>query len=227
MRRLAPPTNDPWVTYALVAANVAIFLVTNRIGGGLSLGGGQLNSLGVKMALDGPDVANGDYWRLITSAFLHYGVLHIAFNMYALYLLGGVLERLIGSARFAALYFVSALAGSFGALLVTPNALTAGASGAIFGIMGALFVLERQRGMNVFGGQIGALIVINLVISFSIPGISVGGHIGGLIGGTLSAFAMSGYGRGHLAYGRLGLAAALGVAAVAVVSVLGSLAVVG
>lgn len=216
------------MTYALIAVNVAIFLVTNRIGGGLSLDSGQLNSLGFKMALDGPDVANGDYWRLISSAFLHYGVLHIAFNMYALYLLGGVLERLIGPGRFAAIYFVSALAGSFGALLLTPNALTAGASGAIFGIMGALFVLERQRGnMSVFGGQIGALIVINLALSFTLSNISIGGHIGGLIGGTLAAFAMSGYGRGQIAYGRLGYGAALGVAAIGIVSVLGSLAVVG
>jgi membrane associated rhomboid family serine protease len=122
---------------------------------------------------------------------------------------------------------VSALAGSFGALVVTPHAHTVGASGAIFGLMGALFVFERQRGMALLGGSIGGLIVINLLITFGIPGISIGGHVGGLIGGGLVAFALSGYGRGHLAYGRLGVLSALGVLAIAVGSLVGALAVAG
>ncbi|MGN6378626.1 MAG: rhomboid family intramembrane serine protease [Gaiellales bacterium] len=220
-------SKEPWVTRALIAANIAIFLVTNRLAGGLSMSGGTLNSLGYKMVLDRTDVANGEWWRLVTSNFVHFGVLHIAFNMYALYLLGTVLERYIGSARFALVYFVSGLAGSFGALLMTPNSFSGGASGAIFGVMGALFVLERQRGVQLLGGPIGGLIVINLVFTFAIPNISVGGHIGGLIGGALVAFALSGYGRGHIAYGRIGLASALGVAAIAAVSVIGSLKIAG
>ena len=218
-------TREPWVTRALIAANVAIFLVTNKLSAGISPTNADLTSLGYKMVLDKADVAHGDYWRLVSSSFMHFGLLHIAVNMYALYLLGNALERYIGPVRFAAVYVVSGLAGSFGALVVTPNSISGGASGAIFGVMGALFLLERQRGVQLLGGPIGGLIVLNLIFTFAIPGISVGGHIGGLIGGGLVAFALSGYGRGHIAYGRLGLASALGVAAIAAAAVVGSLAI--
>jgi membrane associated rhomboid family serine protease len=221
-------TAEPLATYVLMAINFGFFLVTNRVGGGLSFSSADINHLGREMVLDRPDVANGDYYRLLSSAFMHFGLLHIAFNMYALYLIGGALERYIGSLRFTLIYFVSALAGSFGALLVTPYAISAGASGAIFGLMGAMFVLERQRGLALLGGPIGGLIAINLLITF-LPGtnISIGGHLGGLIGGALAGFVLSGYGRGHMAYGRLGLAPALGLAAIAAVSVVGALAVAG
>ena len=216
---------EPWVTRALIAANVAIFLVTNKLAAGAGFSSADLTSLGYKFALDKPDVANGQWWRLVSSSYLHFGILHLAMNMYALYLLGGVLERYVGSLRFAAVYVVSGLAGSFGALLVTPNSLTGGASGAIFGLMGALFVLERQRGVQLLGGSIGGLILINLLLTFTISNISVGGHIGGLIGGVLAAFALSGYGRGHIAYGELGVASILGVVAVGVAAVIGSLTI--
>jgi len=215
---------EPYVTYLLIAINVAMFPLTNTLHGGI---GGTLTRLGDHLALYGPAVANGQNYRLITAAFVHYGLLHLALNMYALYLIGGILERYVGSVRFLAIYLISALAGSFGALLITPHAPTVGASGAIFGLMGALFILERQRGMALLGGSIGGLIVINLLFTFGIPGISIGGHVGGLIGGGLVAFALSGYGRGHLAYGRLGVLSVLGVAAVAAGSLLGALAVAG
>ena len=153
--------NEPWVTRFLIAANVVIFLLTNEISGGLGFSSGQLNSLGVKLSLAGPFIAHGDYWRLVTSGFVHFGILHIAFNMYFLWIIGQPLERYLGSIRFSIIYFVSLLAGSFGALLLTPNALSAGASGALFGLMGAMFVLERQRGIALLGGSIGGLIVIN------------------------------------------------------------------
>ncbi len=221
--------NEPWVTRVLIAANVLIFLATNQLSSlQIGLGGGNLTSLGYRLVLDKPDVANGEYWRLVSSAFMHFGLLHIAFNMYALYLLGGVLERYVGSLRFAALYAVSGLAGSFGALVVTPNAISGGASGAIFGVMGAMFLLERQRGVRLLGGPIGGLILINLLFTFT-PGtnISIGGHLGGLIGGGLAAFALSGYGRGHLAYGRPGLVGAAGVLVVGVAAVAGSLVIAG
>jgi len=215
---------EPYVTYLLIAINVAMFPLTNNIHGGI---GGTLKPLGDHLALYGPAVANGEDYRLITAAFVHYGLLHLALNMYALYLIGGVFERYIGPARFLAVYMISALAGSFGALLITPHAPTVGASGAIFGLMGALFIFERQRGMALLGGSIGGLIVVNLLFTFGIPGISIGGHVGGLIGGGLVAFALSGYGRGHLAYGRLGVLSVLGVAAVGVGSLVGALAVAG
>ncbi len=219
----------PIVTYTLIAANIVIFVLTNKISasGGLGFSGGTLNSLGNRLVLFGPSVANGQDYRLLSAAFIHFGLLHIAVNMYALYLLGGVFERYAGSLRFAAVYFTAALSGSFGALILTPHSATAGASGAIFGVMGAMFVLERQRGMALLQSPIGGLILINLAITFGIPGISIGGHVGGLIGGALVGFALSGYGKGHMAYGRPSVLAMLGIALIAVVSVVGSLMVAG
>ena len=229
MRRAAfTQPNQPWVTRFLIAANVAVFLLTNNIGGGLGLNGGQLNSLGVRLALDGPDVAHGDYWRIVTSAFVHYGILHIAFNMWALYIIGEPLERYLGSVRFSVIYVVSGLAGSFGALLVSPDALTAGASGAIFGLMGAMFVLERQRGIALLGGSIGGLIVVNLALTF-IAGahLSIGGHIGGLIGGGLCAWVLSGFGKKHMAAAPISGLTYVGLFVIGAGAVIGSLAVAG
>ena len=220
----------PVVTYALIAINVALFALTNRVGGGgggFNFGSADLNSLGDRLVLFRPAVAHGQDYRLLTAAFIHYGILHIGFNMYALFILGTAFERYAGHMRFAAVYFTAALSGSFGALILTPHSATAGASGAIFGIMGALFVLERQRGMALLQSPIVGWILINLAITFSIPGISVGGHIGGLIGGALAGFALSDYGRSHMAYGRVGVLPVLGVAAIVIASVAGSLAVAG
>ena len=98
-----------------------------------------------------------------------------------------LLEPAIGRLRFALIYFVSLLCGSFGALLVDPHSVTVGASGAIFGLMGAAAVEMRARQVPIFQSGVGTLIVLNLVISFSIPGISYAGHIGGLIGGAVAA----------------------------------------
>jgi membrane associated rhomboid family serine protease len=155
----------------------------------------------------------------MTAAFLHASVLHIAFNMLALWWLGRPVEEYLGPVRYIALYLVSGLAGSAGALLLSPTAVTVGASGAIFGIMGALLILEWQA-TGSFGGNAASLIAINLVISFAVPGISIGGHIGGLIGGILATLAFARWGRGHAAYGKLGVTGAIGLLAVAVVSVL-------
>jgi len=220
----------PLVTYSLIMINVAVFALTNRVGGGggaFGFGSADLNSLGQRLVLFGPAVAHGQDYRLLTAAFIHYGVLHIAFNMYALFILGTAFERYAGHLRFAVVYFTAALAGSFGALILTPHSATAGASGAIFGIMGALLVFERQRGIALMQSPIVGWIVINLIITVSIPGISIGGHVGGLIGGGLAGFALSDYGRSHMAYGRLGVLPVLGVAAIVIASVAGSLAVAG
>jgi membrane associated rhomboid family serine protease len=180
---------DPTVTYVLIAVNVLMFIGSSA--GGSAFGGGGGGAVFRDLALWGPavDIAN-EYYRLITSGFLHSGIIHLGFNMYILYWLGTMLEPSLGHVRFVALYFASLLSGSFGALLLSPTAFTVGASGAVFGLMGAAFVFQRQRGIDPMRSGIGPLILLNLALGFVIPNISVGGHLGGLIGGALAAFAM-------------------------------------
>jgi membrane associated rhomboid family serine protease len=185
VRTLRSTTSEPVVTYVLIAINVILFLAEGRFGVGSQSGGTTIYD---KFALFGPSVADGDWWRIITGGFLHAGLLHILFNMYLLYLLGNMLEPAIGSVRFTIIYFVALLAGSLGALIVTPDAVTVGASGAVFGLMGAAAVELRARGINPFDTGIGGLIVFNLSFSFVLSGISIGGHIGGLIGGAAAGF---------------------------------------
>ena len=185
VRTLRSTTSEPVVTYVLIAINVILFLAEGRFGVGSQSGGTTIYD---KFALFGPAIADGDWWRIITGGFLHAGLLHIFFNMYLLYLLGNMLEPAIGSVRFTIIYFVALLAGSLGALIVTPDAVTVGASGAVFGLMGAAAVELRARGVNPFDTGIGGLIVFNLIFSFVLSGISIGGHIGGLIGGAAAGF---------------------------------------
>jgi membrane associated rhomboid family serine protease len=164
-------------TIALIAINVIVFVI-ELVGGGtgsLSGGGTVIHDAG----LSGPDVANGDWWRVISGGFLHAGFLHLLLNMYVLYIAGSILEPGIGTPRFLGIYFVS--------LIADPNSLTVGASGAIFGLMAAVVVIARGRGVEQLASQFGLFIVLNLVLTFSISGISVGGHIGGLIGGAVAA----------------------------------------
>jgi membrane associated rhomboid family serine protease len=123
---------------------------------------------------------------MVTAGFLHAGLIHIAFNMYVLFILGTLLEPGIGTPRFLGVYFVSLLAGSFGALLLSPDALTVGASGAIFGVMSATFIVARHRGIEQLAGQLAIFILINLFFTIGVSGISIGGHLGGLIGGALA-----------------------------------------
>jgi membrane associated rhomboid family serine protease len=177
------------VTRVLIGINILAFVAELTSGGtGVADVGGSVFARG---ALNGPAIAIGhEYYRLLTSGFLHAGFIHILFNMYLLWVLGRMLEPALGGARFAAIYFTALLAGSVGALLVEPNANTVGASGAVFGLMGAAFVELRARGIDPFQAGIGGLIAINLVISFLIPGIAWGGHIGGLIGGVLATFVL-------------------------------------
>jgi membrane associated rhomboid family serine protease len=193
---------DPIATYVLIGINVLMFLGSGGGGGVLTGGGSGGSQVFTDFALWGPAIElKHEYWRLITGGFLHSGILHIGFNMYILYWLGTMLEPSLGHPRFLALYFASLLAGSFGALLLDPNAVTVGASGAVFGLMGAAFVLQRARGIDPMQSGIGPIILINLVLGFVIPNVSVGGHLGGLAGGVLCAFAMervAGRGRGVL-----------------------------
>jgi membrane associated rhomboid family serine protease len=205
------------VTYTLIAINVAVYLITVAQGGGLSAPGGWLFN---NTVLYGPAVAHGDWWRLVTAMFLHGSVLHIAFNMFALWVIGRPVEQYLGTVRYIGLYFVSGLAGAAGSLLQTPTGLTVGASGAIFGILGAMLIIEWQI-TGSLAGQAASLIAINLVISFAIPGISWGGHVGGLIGGILVMLAYAHWGdRGRAQYGQLGLGGVVGLIVVGAGSVL-------
>jgi membrane associated rhomboid family serine protease len=148
------------------------------------------DSLSRDLALNGPALAGGEWWRLFTSWFVHYGVLHIFFNMFVLWQVGMVLEPGAGKARFTVLYIVSGLAGSAGALVLDPNAFTGGASGCVFGVAAAATLVMQRRGMRFWDTGFGPLLLINLALGFFISNISVGGHIGGLIGGALAAEAM-------------------------------------
>ncbi|MGZ4439860.1 MAG: rhomboid family intramembrane serine protease [Gaiellaceae bacterium] len=174
-----------YVTRALVIANVFIYLITVAQGAGLNSPGGALFD---KWLLYGPYVAQGQWWRLITSAFLHASILHIALNMLALWWLGSIVEQLLGHARYLALYFTAGLAGAAGALLATPLQPTVGASGAIYGILGSLLILEWLQ-TGTFAGPALTLIVINLAFSYTASGISWGGHIGGLVAGIAGTLA--------------------------------------
>jgi membrane associated rhomboid family serine protease len=216
----------PRVTYALIAINVIVFLAE----GSVSFSGGPTGKVYEEGALFGSirglptlGVAHGQWWRIITSGFMHENLIHIGFNMYVLYILGMQLEPLLGHVRFGVIYAVALFTGSFGALLVTPHSPTVGASGAIFGVMGAFAVEMRARQLPLMGGRmggIGGLIFINLIISFSLPGISWGGHIGGLIGGGLCALLL------RLGIRRRMQAIALaGCAAIAIAAFAGSIAV--
>src|SRR5271165_7068507 len=177
----------PRVTYTLIALNVLVFLTEQ---GQFTLFGSTIHGTVIdEGVLYRGGIVEHQYWRLVSSGFLHENFIHIGFNMYLLYLLGMMLEPAIGSLRFAVIYFTALLAGSFGALFATA-APSLGASGAIFGLMGAAVIELRARRISVMESGIGGLIILNLILSFSIAGISIGGHIGGLIGGAVAALAI-------------------------------------
>lgn len=186
MRELA---TVPRVTYALIAINVVAFLTEQ---GQFSLFATQIHGAVIdEGVLFRAALAEGhhEYWRLVSSAFLHENFVHIGFNMYLLYLLGMMLEPAIGSVRFAAIYVTALLVGSFGVVFAT-SAPSLGASGAVFGLMGAAVVELRARGLSVQQSGLGTLIVFNLILSFTLANISIGAHVGGLIGGFLAGLAI-------------------------------------
>ena len=168
----------PILTYALIAINVVVFVLQMASG-----------SLEKELTLWPPGIAAHDeYYRLVTSMFLHYGAMHLLFNMWALYVVGPPLEQWLGRLRFGALYALSGLGGSVLVYLLSPlNTATAGASGAIFGLFGAIFVVARKLNLDV--RMIAAVVVINLVFTFAGPALGTGaiswqGHVGGLITGA-------------------------------------------
>lgn len=164
--------------------------------------------------LFGPAVEAGQWWRLVTSGFLHGGLLHVGFNGYLAWALGRMLEPATDSDRFLAVWLAGLFGGSAGALLLSYDALTIGASGAVFGLMGAAMVGLRSRGINPWNTQIGTLLILNLVFTFFGPNISVGGHLGGLLGGVVAGWFVFHHERGAPAGNAAWVvAAALGVAA--------------
>ena len=201
-------------TVILVGINVLIYLVTVYQGSGIGRPGGELFLDG---ALIGKAIeVQGDWYRLVTAMFLHGSLLHLLFNMLALFWLGSVVEQALGTPRYLAVYFVAGLAGSAGALVFSsPFAVTVGASGAIFGVMGALLILE-YRATGSLAGQAMMLIIVNLAITFAIPGISKGGHLGGLVGGVLVSLALDEGRRRRIRGLGPALAVVVGLASIAV-----------
>jgi Uncharacterized membrane protein (homolog of Drosophila rhomboid) len=169
-------------TQTLIAANVVVFLLTD----GFASNGNRLMARWVEYP---PFIAhNGEWWRLVTAGFVHFGVLHIFFNMFILYLVGQVLEPAIGPWRFSSIYFASLLAGSLGAAFLDPLVASGGASGAVFGVGAAATVVMIRRGVRFWDTGFGPLLLINLVIDkFLVTDVSIGAHIGGLIGGAICA----------------------------------------
>lgn len=203
----------PYVTYALIAVNVAVFV------GDLVTGGNFMNGQGRPYydgRIDVVKIVTGEWFRLFTAGFLHYGVIHLSVNMFSLYIIGPQLERLLGRARFITLYVASLLAGSLGALLVTPRGYTVGASGAIFGLLGAALAFQLSNKINVWRSGLGQIILLNLFITFSFSSvISVGGHLGGLAGGAIIGYAMFELDKRDVSpWVGVGVAAVLGVACV-------------
>jgi membrane associated rhomboid family serine protease len=224
---MALATGTAPITKALIAINAAIYLITAAQGGGLSNPGGSLFGkwllLGNKVTPQGiwgyGDLAHDhQWWRLATSMFLHGSLIHIGFNMYILWVIGASVEQHLGRSRYVGLYFVSGLAGAAGAVIQSPFTPVVGASGAIFGVLGAMLILEWQI-TGRLAGQTMMLIVINLGLSFVIPNVSWGGHIGGLIGGILITLGYAHWRGGRAQYGQLGLGGVVGLVAVAVASV--------
>lgn len=238
MRSISRVSTTLAVTRGLIAINVIAFLAEGQFflgfGGadpgkgilrwGVLLGNG--NATGDPRFLD-HGVVHGEYWRLVSGGFLHAGLLHLAFNMYLLYILGQILEPAVGSVRFGAIYATALLVGSFGALWATPDSATLGASGAVFGLMGAAIVEMRDRGMSIhpLQNQIVGLLLINLILSFSISHVSVGGHVGGVIGGAVASGAFLAARRQRaMSSMTLGLIACAVISAVAIA---GAIAVAG
>lgn len=170
-----------------VAANAALFAFTHDM---TRIGDTSLRrNVIVDWATYGFPISEvGEWWRLATGAFLHADIRHLILNLIMFFLLGKRLERQIGSALFGAVCLNSMLWGSAGALVAAPNTAVVGASGIVYGIMASVYVVERLSGRDPWSEGLGTLIVINVVLSFVVPGISVGGHLGGLVGGLLAGW---------------------------------------
>ena len=196
--RLHALTPTAWVTPAIVAINVAVFVI--MIASGVHIWSPEIAALVDWGANFGPRTTGGEPWRLFTSMYLHIGILHIAMNMFVLWQAGRLVERLVGNASFALMYTLSGLAGSIASVAYQPTAVSAGASGAVFGVFGCLVAiyLTRRRADSISvkaieraGGGAVAFIGYNLVIGANIEGIDMAAHVGGLIGGFVCGLVLS------------------------------------
>ncbi len=218
--------HDPrsWsITHALIFINCAVFIW--EVATGVTFSGS--NDHGAVLTngwLAGPYLTiEHQYWRLLTSGFIHESIWHIGMNMLSLWFVGRSLEPAIGRTFFAAIYFSSLLAGSFGVLLFTPDQPTLGASGAIFGVFGALIMVAHARRIPLWATGLIPILLLNLVITLSVPGVSVGGHLGGLAAGLLTGKLVTEYGEKRSRRSVV----LLGCLAVAALSVVGAIAVAG
>ena len=173
-RSMRSSSGVPVVTYTLIALNIAVFAVDFVTGGSLY---GWLAYRG--------DFTASQPWRMLTSAFMHASVLHLLFNMFSLFIFGPVIEHAVGRARFAALYLLAAFGGSLAVLLLAPNQAVVGASGAIFGLLGAFFIIQRRLGGN--NTQLLVLIGLNVAFGFIVPNVAWQAHLGGLVVGAAVA----------------------------------------
>jgi membrane associated rhomboid family serine protease len=188
----------PVVTYAVIAICVALFGLDAALSDGQTLRGGFLSGsvgpIGDQHLINGFFVARGEWWRILTSAFFHLGLIHLGFNMYVLYLYGAIVERMYGPVEYAAIYLLCAAGGSVLTILVDPAQFAAGASGAIFGLIGLLFVVSRRhhavlgREARTVMAGIGGYLVFLLLFTFIVPNISWTGHLGGLLVGAVLGF---------------------------------------
>jgi membrane associated rhomboid family serine protease len=182
------------VTFGLIGVNVLVFAIGTMIdrGEGLSGSGSTWGQFTDNIGMRHVDLLNNEWWRLLTSGFGHFGVLHLAMNMFGLWNLGRILEPVMSKFRYLLLYFACLLAGSFGVVLMEyagyqKGSLTAGASGAIFGLLGAVAVAFQQRGVSLMKSGIGASLLINLFLTLQF-GFSFGGHLGGFVGGLICGY---------------------------------------
>jgi membrane associated rhomboid family serine protease len=196
--RGAYATHVPFVTYTIIAICVALFLADAVLTNGATLNGGLfgggLGPLGEANVINASEVAAGEWWRIFTSAFFHLGPIHLLFNMYVLYLYGSLVERMYGPIEYALIYLLCAAGGSVLTILVVPEQSAVGASGAIFGLVGLLFVVSRRhhavlgREARMMIAGIGTYVVYLLFFTFLVPGISWTGHVGGLVIGAVLGF---------------------------------------
>jgi membrane associated rhomboid family serine protease len=197
--RGAYAAHTPFVTYAIIAICVGLFLLDGALSQGGTLGIGfnaGIGPLGANHLINTFAVASGEWWRIITSAFFHLGLIHIGFNMYVLYMYGPIVERMYGPIEYAAIYLLCAAGGSVLTILVDPAQFAAGASGAIFGLIGLLFVVSRRhhamlgREARTMMAGLGSYVVFLLIFTFVVPNISWTGHIGGLAVGAVLGFVL-------------------------------------